>query len=337
MIQQAIQKLVERKHLSRAEMAEVFGEIMSAASTPAQAGAFLAALRLKGETVEEITGAAQVVRERLEPVRVAASVFVDTCGTGGDGQNTFNISTTAAFVVAGAGVTVAKHGNRSVSSRCGSADVLTALGVDVDAPVELIERCILEIGIGFLFAPRHHPAFKAVAEIRRELGVRTIFNLLGPLANPAGARHQVMGVYEERWVPIIGRVLSTLGASHAFVVHGQGLDEIAVTGTTTVCEVQGPDVYDFEVSPEELGVGRWNANALTGGDAARNAAILRDVLSGQKGAPRDAVIANAAAALVAGEATEDLGSGARAAAQAIDQGLALAKLKDVARLCAPRS
>jgi anthranilate phosphoribosyltransferase len=337
MIQQALQKLVERKHLSRAEMAEVFAELMSGSPTPAQAGAFLAALRLKGETVEEITGAAQAVRERLEPVRVSHAIFVDTCGTGGDGQNTFNISTTAAFVVAAAGVPVAKHGNRSVSSRCGSADVLTALGVDVAAPVELIERCIADIGIGFLFAPRHHPAFKAVAEIRRELGVRTLFNLLGPLANPAGARHQVMGVFEERWVPIVGRVLSSLGAAHAFVVHGQGLDEIAVTGSTTVCEVQGSEVYDFEVSPEELGVGRWNLNALLGGDAAKNAAMLRDVLSGQKGAPRDAVIANAAAALVAGEAAEDLLAGARAAADAIDRGRALAKLQDLIRMTQARA
>jgi anthranilate phosphoribosyltransferase len=202
----------------------------------------------------------------------------------------------------------------------------------VAAPIEVIERCIENIGIGFLFAPRHHPAFKAVAEIRRELGVRTIFNLLGPLANPAGARHQVMGVYEERWVPIVGRVLSSLGAAHAFVVHGQGLDELAVTGTTSVCEVQGADVYDFEVSPEELGLERWNLHALLGGDAAKNAAMLRDVLSGQKGGPRDAVIANAAAALVAGEAAEDLLAGARAAAHAIDHGGALAKLQDLIRM-----
>ena len=232
MILPAIARLVSGGDLTRAEMVEVMGEVADGGATPAQVGAFLAALRLKGETVEEIAGAAEVMRARADRVRVDRDVFVDTCGTGGDGQNTFNISTTAAFVVAGAGVTVAKHGNRSVSSKCGSADVLAALGVDVDAPKDRVERCIAEVGIGFLFAPRLHPAFKAVAGIRRELAIRTVFNLLGPLANPAGARHQLMGVYEPRWVPIIGGVLAALGTIHAFVVHGDGQDEIAVTGTT---------------------------------------------------------------------------------------------------------
>jgi anthranilate phosphoribosyltransferase len=325
-IQQAIARVVEGGSLSRAEMAAVMEEIADGGSTPAQVGALLAALRLKGETVEEIAGAAQVMRSRAERVRVDWPVFVDTCGTGGDGRNTFNISTTAALAVAGAGVAVAKHGNRSVSSRCGSADVLAALGVDVEAPRDRVERCIAEVGIGFLFAPRLHPAFKAVAGTRRELGIRTLFNLLGPLANPAGARHQVMGVYEPRWVPVIGGVLAALGAARAFVVHGDGLDEVTVTGTTRVAEVRGGEVDLFDLEPEDLGVGRWPAAALAGGDAEHNARITREVLAGQAGAPRDAVLANAAPALVAAGAAPDLRAGVRLAARAIDGGAAREKL-----------
>jgi anthranilate phosphoribosyltransferase len=330
MIQQAIGKLVERQDLTRAEAAEVMGEIADGGATPAQVGAFLAALRLKGETVEEITGAAEVMRARADRVRVEREVFVDTCGTGGDNQNTFNISTTAAFAVAGAGVTVAKHGNRSVSSRCGSADVLGALGVNIDASKDAVERSIEEVGIGFLFAPRLHPAFKAVAGLRRELAMRTVFNLLGPLANPAGARHQVMGVYEPRWVPIIGGVLAALGAVHAFVVHGEGLDEIAVTGMTHLAEVKGGKVERYAILPEDMGLRRWPAREIAGGDAALNARILQDVLSGQKGAPRDAVLANAAAALVAAEAAPDLQAGVRLAAESIDRGAAAEKLRRLA-------
>jgi anthranilate phosphoribosyltransferase len=325
-IQQAIARLLERQDLSREESAQVMGEIADGGATPAQVGAFLAALRLKGETVDEIAGAAEVMRARVDPVHVGREVFVDTCGTGGDGRNTFNISTTAAFVVAGAGVTVAKHGNRAVSSRSGSADVLGALGVNVDAPKDVVERCLDEVGIGFLFAPRLHPAFKAVAGLRRELGVRTVFNLLGPLANPAGARYQVMGVYEPRWVPIIGGVLAALGAAHAFVVHGEGLDEIAVTGMTHVCEVKGGACERFAMVPEDIGLPRHPEKEIAGGDAERNARILRDVLSGQKGAPRDAVLANAAAALVATGAAATLKEGVAVAARSIDGGAASEKL-----------
>ena len=326
MIQQAVARLLERQDLTRDEMIRVMGEIADGGATPAQVGAFLAALRMKGETVEEIAGAAEVMRARVDPIRVDRDVFVDTCGTGGDGRNTFNISTTAAFVVAGAGVTVAKHGNRAVSSRAGSADVLAALGVDVDAPKDVVERCIDEVGIGFLFAPRLHPAFKAVAGLRRELGVRTIFNLLGPLANPAGARHQVMGVYEPRWVPIIGGVLAALGAAHAFVVHGEGLDEIAVTGMTHVCEVKAGATERYAMLPEDLGLRRHPEAEIAGGDAERNAQILRDVLAGQKGAPRDAVLANAAAALVCAGAAPNLKGGVRVAAESIDRGAAAEKV-----------
>jgi anthranilate phosphoribosyltransferase len=326
-IQQAIARLVDRHDLTRAETAEVMDQIADGSATPAQVGAFLAALRLKGETVEEITGAAEVMRARVDRIRVEREVFVDTCGTGGDGSNTFNISTGSAFVVAGAGVCVAKHGNRSVSSRCGSADVLGALGVNVDAGKEAVERCIAECGIGFLFAPRLHPAFKAVAGIRRELGIRSIFNLLGPLANPAGAQRQVVGVYEPRWVPILGGVLAALGARHAFVVHGEGLDEIAVTGMTHVAEVKDGAVERYAMLPEDLGLRRWDRSEIAGGDAERNAAILRDVLSGQAGAPRDAVLANAAAALVAAEAAADLKEGVRLAAESVDRGGARDKLE----------
>jgi anthranilate phosphoribosyltransferase len=326
MIQAAVARLIERHDLTRAEMAEVMDEIADGGATPAQVGAFLAALRVKGETVDEIAGAAQVMRARVDRVRVDREVFVDTCGTGGDGRNTFNISTTAAFVVAGAGVTVAKHGNRAVSSRAGSADVLAALGVDVDAPKEVVERAIAQVGIGFLFAPRLHPAFKAVAGIRRELGVRTVFNLLGPLANPAGARHQVMGVYEPRWVPIIGGVLAALGAAHAFVVHGEGLDEIAVTGMTHVCEVKAGTVERYAMVPEDIGLRRHPETEIAGGDADRNARILRDVLSGQQGAPRDAAVANAAAALVCAGAAADLRAGVRLAEESVDRGAAAEKL-----------
>jgi anthranilate phosphoribosyltransferase len=326
MIQQAIQKLIAEQDLTRAEMSAVMSEIADGSATPAQVGAFLAALRLKGETVDEIAGAAEVMRARVDRVHVSKAVFVDTCGTGGDGRNTFNISTASAFAVAGAGVTVAKHGNRAVSSRAGSADVLSALGVNVDAPKEVVERCIAEVGIGFLFAPRLHPAFKAVAGIRRELGVRTVFNLLGPLANPAGARHQVMGVYEPRWVPVIGGVLAALGAAHAFVVHGEGLDEIAVTGMTHVCEVKGAVTDRYAMLPEDIGLRRHPESEIAGGDPERNARILRDVLSGQQGAPRDAVLANAAAALVCAGAAADLRGGVKLAADSIDRGAAAEKL-----------
>lgn len=326
MIQQAVARLLEGQSLSRAQMVQVMTEIADGEATPAQVGALLASLRLKGETVDEIAGAADVMRARVDPIKVDREIFVDTCGTGGDGRATFNISTTAAFVVAGAGVTVAKHGNRAVSSKSGSADVLAALGVDVEAGKEVVERCIAEVGIGFLFAPRLHPAFKAVAGIRRELATRTIFNLLGPLANPAGARHQVMGVYEPRWVPIIGGVLAALGTRHSFVVHGEGLDEIAVTGMTHLCEVKNGQLERYSILPEDLGLGRHPESAIVGGDATLNATILRDVLAGQKGAPRDATLANAAAALVAAEAAPTLREGVRIAAESIDRGAAAEKL-----------
>ena len=332
MIQQAIQKLVAGQDLSRAEVARVMEEIADGAASAAQIGAFLTALRLKGETVEEIAGAAEVVRARVRSIRVDHPVFIDTCGTVGDERNTFNISTASAFVAAGAGVVVAKHGNRSVSSRCGSADVLLTLGVDLSIPFEQVEECIDEIGIGFLFAPHHHPAFKAVAEIRRELGVRTVFNLLGPLANPALARHQIMGVYAPRWVPVLGKVLKELGSVHAFVVHGDGLDEIAISGATQLTEVRNGTIESYQIEPGDMGLRRWEIRELEGGDPARNARILRDVLGGQKGAPRDAVLANSAAALIVGRVADSLREGVAIASDSIDKGGAAEKLESLVRV-----
>ncbi|HVE86530.1 MAG TPA: anthranilate phosphoribosyltransferase [Myxococcales bacterium] len=331
MIDQALKKVAARQDLSREEMAQAMEEIADGTATPAQIGALLVGLRVKGETAEEILGAAQTMRARVDRVAVSREVFVDTCGTGGDGRSTFNISTAAAFVVAGAGVTVAKHGNRAVSSRCGSADVLVELGVNVDAPKAVVERCIGEVGIGFLFAPRLHPAFKAAAAIRRELGLRTVFNLLGPLANPALARHQVMGVFDGQWVPVLGKVLAALGSRRAFVVHGSGLDEISTAGPTQVAEVRGESVETYEISPESLGLERSAPEAITGGDAAHNARMIRDVLGGQEGPAADAVLANAAAALVAGGAAETLREGVVVARTSISSGAAAGKLEALAK------
>ncbi len=331
MIQQAINKVTKRLDLDRDEMAAVIGELADGVATPSQIGALLAALRTKGESVEEIAGAAQVMRERAVKINVTSEVFVDTCGTGGDGKHTFNISTAAAFVVAGAGVTVAKHGNRSVSSRCGSADVLLTLGVEVELEPRAIERCIQEVGIGFLFAPALHPAFKAVAAVRRELGVRTVFNILGPLANPAGARHQVLGVYDEDLVLVFARVLAALGSARAFVVSGDGFDEISLTGKTKVAEVEGETVSTYELAPEDLGLTKVDPQELLGGDVEHNARILREVLAGQKGARRDVVLANAAAALVAAGAAKGWREGVSLAARSIDSGAAAQKLADLVK------
>ncbi|HEU4408156.1 MAG TPA: anthranilate phosphoribosyltransferase [Polyangiaceae bacterium] len=332
MITDALHKLFARADLTRDECAAALADIVDGRATPAQIGAFLGALRVKGETADEIAGAAALLRERAEPVRVRAPVFVDTCGTGGDGLHTFNISTAAAFVVAAAGVVVAKHGNRAASSACGSADVLAALGAKVDLPKEAVEACLERAGIGFLFAPRLHPAFKAVAGARRELGARTLFNLLGPLVNPARPRHQVVGVYAPEWVPVLGRALCELGAERAFVVHGGGADEVSVTGETRVCEAGGGATREYTLGPEDLGLGRWAQGELKGGDAATNARILREVLGGQKGAPRDAVLASAALALVAAGAADSPREGARRGAEALDGGGALERLEAFVRV-----
>ncbi|TAL15867.1 anthranilate phosphoribosyltransferase [bacterium] len=343
MFKEMIRALVAGSDLSEASMVEAMSMIMGGEATHAQMAAFLTALRLKGETVEEITGAARVMRERATRInvpRAAPSVdidrdeinveyetILDTCGTGGSGTHTFNISTTTAFVLAGAGVKVAKHGNRSVSSLCGSADVLEALGVNLDIPKETVEKCISEIGIGFLYAPLLHSAMKHVAPVRREIGIRTVFNILGPLSNPAGAQYQVLGVYQRELTSVMARVLGNLGSKRAMVVHGcDGIDEITVTGPTFVTELLNGQVREYEITPEQFGIKCATMEEIRGGDAKVNAGIVRAVLSGEKGPKRDIVLLNAAAALYLVGKAADMAEGVKAAACIIDGGEALRKL-----------
>jgi len=347
MIKRAIAKVVEFIDLGEGEMIEVMNQIMSGEATPAQIGAFITALRMKGETVEEITGAARVMRERATPIRVGRNVLdmdrdeinldretiLDVVGTGGDGTNSFNISTTVTFVVSACGVRVAKHGNRAVSSACGSADVLEKLGINLEVAPETVERCISEIGVGFLFAPALHGAMKHAIGPRREIGVRTIFNILGPLTNPAGADCQVMGVYRDDLVEKLAGVLHRLGCRHGFVVHGSdGMDEITLTGETLVAEVTSQGVSLLSVSPEQFGFSRCGAADLRGGDASANAGIVRAVLGGEKGPRRDIVLLNAAFALVAAGKVTTPQEGVAAAAAAIDSGRAMEQLEKLARL-----
>ena len=313
--------------LSLAEAGEAFGIMMSGDATPAQMAGLLMALRVRGEHVDEITAGARTLRDRM--TRIAAPEgAIDTCGTGGDGSGTFNISTAAALVVAGAGVPVAKHGNRGLSSRSGSSDVLAALGVNIDAPFPVIERAIREAGIGFMMAPRHHGAMRHVAGPRVELGTRTIFNLLGPLANPASVKLQVMGVFSADWLEPLAQVLGRLGASRAWVVHGEpGLDELSTVGTTHVAEWDGETVRRFTVEPEDAGLDRVSLGDLKGGDAAENAAAIHALLAGVKGPLRDAVLLAAAAALVVAGRAPDLRTGVQVAAAAIDSGRARTALE----------
>ena len=347
MIRKAITKVVERTDLSEGEMIEVMNQIMSGECTPAQIGSFITALRMKGETVEEISGAARVMRERATPIRVGKDVLdidrddinidqetiLDVVGTGGDGTNTFNVSTTVTFVVSACGVKVAKHGNRSVSSLCGSADVLEKLGVNLDVTPETVERCISEIGVGFLFAPALHGAMKHAIGPRREIGIRTIFNILGPLTNPAGADCQVMGVYRDDLVEKLAGVLHKLGCRHGFVVHGlDGMDEITITAASLVAEVTPAGVALNRITPEQFGISRCAMDALRGGDATANASIVRAVLNGERGPRRDIVLLNAAFALVAaGKAITPL-DGIAMAAEAIDTGRALTQLEKLLEL-----
>lgn len=314
------------------EAREAFDIMMAGDATPAQIGGFLIGLRVRGETVDEIRAGASVLRARMRRIR-APSDAIDTCGTGGDAAGTYNISTAAAIVVAAAGVPVAKHGNRGLSSRSGSSDVLQALGVDIDAPFEVIERAIEEAGIGFMMAPRHHGAMRHVAGPRAELGTRTIFNLLGPLANPAGVKRQVMGVFAEQWIEPLARVLGGLGAERAWVVHGRdGLDELSITGPTAVAEWTGSEVRLFEVVPEDAGLARGRPEDLRGGDPAHNAEAIRAVLAGVRGPFRDAVLLAASAALVVAGKAGDLREGAMLAAEAIDSGRAGRVLEKLVRI-----
>ncbi|MDH4098515.1 MAG: anthranilate phosphoribosyltransferase [Nitrospira sp.] len=327
MIRDALAKLADRTDLSAQEAETVMAEIMDGAVTPAQIAAYLMGLRQKGETVDEIVGSVKALRSRAVRIRVGAKVVVDTCGTGGDGANTFNISTTAALVAAGAGITVAKHGNRSISSQSGSADLLTALGVKIDLAPGRVADCIDEVGIGFLFAPLYHEAMKHCAVPRQDMGIRTILNLLGPLANPAGATHQVLGVYDAKLTEILGRVLLELGIQHSLVIHGMdGLDEISLSDRTKISEGKGGVVSSYFVTPEEFDLRRVPRKELVGGSPKDNARITRDILQGKKDSKRDIVCLNAAAAMVVGQKARTLQGGVLLAQQTIDSGAAAEKL-----------
>ncbi|MBI5034384.1 MAG: anthranilate phosphoribosyltransferase [Chloroflexi bacterium] len=328
MIREAIAKLVAGKNLTRAEAEDVMNEIMDGTATHAQMAAFLTALSIKGETVEEITGCAQVMREKAYAVKPQCANTIDTAGTGGDGAGTFNISTTAAFVIAGAGLGVAKHGNRSVSSKSGSADVLEALGVNIDLTPTQVARCIDQVGIGFLFAQKLHPAMKNVGPVRKELGVRTVFNILGPLTNPARASAQIVGVYDQRLTRSLANVLHELGTRAAFVFHSEdGLDELTTTSVNHVARFSNGTVVEEELDAHDLGLPRATRDELRGGHAIDNARITRNILSGgERGAKRDVVMLNTAAALVAGGKANDLNEGLERANESINSGAALRAL-----------
>ncbi|RTL72465.1 MAG: anthranilate phosphoribosyltransferase [Hyphomicrobiales bacterium] len=321
-LRQLIQKVSTGATLSEDEIRLALEEMTEGHATPAQMGAFLMALRVRGETVEEITGAAQMLRARMNRVSVPAGA-VDIVGTGGDSHGTFNVSTCASMIAAGAGLMIAKHGNRRVSSLSGASDVLTRLGVKVDLPPQAVSRCVEEAGIGFMWAPLHHPAMKHWASIRTELGIRTIFNLLGPISNPAGVKRQVVGVFSWHWVEPVAHVLKNLGAEHVWVVHGHdGLDELTTTGATDVAELKDGKVTVFEVTPADAGLAPAKLADLKGGDEAVNAQAIRDVLAGKRTPLRDIAILNCAAALIVGGKASDLMHGAELAARSIDSGAA---------------
>ncbi len=331
MIQEAIGRLLDGRDLARGEARTVMDEIMLGQATAAQIGGFLVALRAKGETADEIAGCAEAMRGHALPVRAIRDDLVDTAGTGGDSARTLNISTAAAIVAAAAGAAVAKHGNRAVSSASGSADVLEALGFRLELPPERIARSIDTLGFGFMFAPLHHPAMRYAAPVRRELAIRTVFNLLGPLTNPAGARAQVLGVYAPELVRTIAEVLAGLGTNRAFVVHGAGgLDELSPTGPNLVCEVIGEDVHERTIDPLELGVSRCKPDELRGGTPDENAGAIRRVLTGENGGRRDAILLNAAAAVAAAGLAAELREGLELARDAIDSGAAAHRLEQLA-------
>lgn len=341
MIREAIEKVVKRIDLTEKEMEEVFEEIMSGKATYSQIGAFVTALRMKGETVGEITGAAKVMREKSihiqvgrklvdidrDDINIDEETILDTCGTGGSGTNTFNISTTVAFVVSGCGVKVAKHGNRSASSQCGSADVLEALGVKLDISPDLVQRCILEIGIGFLYAPLFHNAMKYAITPRKEIGIRTVFNILGPLSNPANATSQVLGVYEAKLTEVLADVLKNLGTRRAFVVYGMDtLDEVTITGKTKITELKNGKIRTYYITPQKFGIPSATLEDIKGGDAGKNAELALAVLKGERGPRRDVVLLNASVALVSAFKAKNFKAGIKLAAESIDSGRALDKL-----------
>jgi len=333
MIKEAIASIVSGHSLTTEEAALVMEEIMEGKATPAQLGAFMTALRIKGETADEIAGLASVMRAKAIRV-ITADPVIDIVGTGGDNSNTFNISTAAAFVVASAGLKVAKHGNRAMSSQCGSADVLEALGIKIDLNAEQVQRCIREVGIGFMFSPLFHPAMKYASAPRREIGIRTVFNILGPLTNPARAEYQVTGAPSEELGIKMASALHRLGIKHSLVVHGlNGMDEISITDASIIWEVKkGEEIAPpYYVSPEDFGLKRASVNTIRGGTVAENAKILHSVLTGEKGPRRDVVLINAAAALVAGEKAQSLQQGIKLARESIDSGKAVDKLEQLIR------
>jgi len=332
MIKESINMLINNISLSETETAECMSEIMEGRATDAQIGAFLTALRIKGETVDEITGAAKIMREKAARIKAPDGVL-DTCGTGGDMSHTFNVSTTVAVVVAAAGIPVAKHGNRSVSSKSGSADVLEALGIKIDLQPEKVEKCLFETGFGFLFAPLFHPAMKYAIGPRREMGIRTIFNILGTITNPAGAKRQILGVFSGNLTETLAAVLGNLGAEDAMVVHGEdGLDEITITDGTRASRFLRGKVETQYLSPEDFGLGRGRREDLLGGDKEENANIFLEILRGEKGPKRDIVLINSAAAIMVAGKTDDLRVAMETARDAIDSGRALKKLEAVKKV-----
>jgi len=325
-----VQKVQNKENLTQAEIEEVMQVIMSGNASKENIADFLLALRKKGPTVDEITGAARIMRRFVLGIKSKHKHILDTCGTGGDKKNTFNISTTSALVVAGAGVVVAKHGNRSVSSTCGSACILEALGINLNVEEEHLKDCLDEIGIAFLFAQKLHPAMKNVAPVRKELGVETIFNILGPLTNPAGATHQMIGVYNRDLIDPVANVLKNLGSERALVVHGSdGLDEITTTDKTFISEYNGKEIISYDISPEELGINKAEPKDLEGGDLNTNIQIVADILDGKLGAKRDVVVLNAAYALYIAEKVEKISDGIILAQESIDSGKARAKLEEL--------
>jgi len=332
MIKESINMLINNINLSETETAECMSEIMEGRATDAQIGAFLTALRIKGETIDEITGAARIMREKAARIKAPEGVL-DTCGTGGDMSHTFNVSTTVAIVVAAAGIPVAKHGNRSVSSKSGSADVLEALGIKIDLQPEKVEKCLFETGFGFLFAPLFHPAMKFAIGPRREMGIRTIFNILGPITNPASAKRQILGVFSSNLTETLAAVLGNLGAEDAMVVHGEdGLDEITITDGTRVSRFLNGKVETQYLSPEDFGLDRGRREDLLGGDKEENAKIFLEILRGEKGPKRDIVLINSAAAITVAGKTDDLRIALETAKEAIDSGKALKKLEAVKKV-----
>lgn len=330
MLTQALEHILQGNHLDRDVAEEAMGQIMDGKATPAQIGAFLATLRLKGESVEEIIGFARAMRERAIRFPLEMPGLVDTCGTGGDGSNTFNISTASAILVASDGVQIAKHGNRAVSSKSGSADVLEALGIPVNLTPAAAADCLRETNLCFLFAPTYHQAMKHAAATRKELAVRTVFNLLGPLTNPAGASHQLMGVYDAKLLPTVAAVLRELNVKRALVVAGSdGLDELTVTGTSYITELRDGEIRSYTVEPEQFGLHRHEKDALRGGDAAHNATIISNVFSGERGAARDVVLLNAGAILYLSERARTIEEGVIRAAELIDEGHVARKLDHI--------